>query len=427
MFVDSVAIPPDRIRKEFNEDHIANLASSIISKGLMHAIVVRSNGSDEPILVAGENRLRAIDRIHDLGQEFYYNAHKVPAGKFPVVMVQDLPEDLRLEAELEENILRADLTWQEQATARARLFKLRASQAAEKGESFTGVKLAEELKQVGAPASSTAQVARDLKLAKHLSDPAVAAAKTEKEAHKIIQKKTESLFLKALGDEVEKEETEHKLIVGDSLYALEALPDEHYSIILTDPPYGIDVQDAGSQVKGAHHYDDSTETLEAILAAVPEELFRVAAPNAHIYWFCDFTWIDDISTALVAAGFTLCVYPIIWDKKGRGIAPDPNYLPRRTYECILYGMKGRRPTMKLGSDVISVGPSSDLQQAEKPVDLLVELLQRSAQPGDRVLDPFCGSGSIFVASSKVKCKATGIEKDVERANLARTRLGGEKA
>lgn len=423
LYLDTVIIEPNRIRREFDEEYLSELCNSISSKGLLNPITVREV-PDGHALVAGENRLRAVSRLHDLEIPFNCNGHRVAAGKYPCLLISELSEEDRLEAELEENTHRRDLSWQEKADARARLFAIRKGKAESKGETYNPTSLADELKRSGVSASRV-DIFRDLKLAKHLKDPEVAQAKTEKDALKIIQKKQAAFFNKRIADEITKTETIHQLLEGDARVLLTTLPDEHFPVILTDPPYGIGVDKAGSQVQGQHHYDDSAEKLEELLEVFPEELYRVATENAHLYWFCDLQWMDQISTRLADAGWEVDTYPIIWNKNGRGIAPDTNRRPRRTYELILYARKGDRPLLKLAADVITVSPGSDLQQAEKPVELLTELLSRSAQPGDNILDPCAGSGSIFLAASKAGCKATGIELDPTRANLAKTRLNGE--
>lgn len=424
LYLDTVIIAPNRIRRDFDEDYLAELSNSIASKGLMNPITVRET-PDGYELVAGENRYKAIGRLHDLEIPFFCNGRTVAVGKYPALLLGDLQEDDRLEAELEENTHRRDLTWQEQSAARARLFALRKGKAESKGEAYNPTTLADELKRSGVSTSGS-DIYRDLRLAKHLADPEVAKQKTEKDALKVIKKKQEALFTKHLAAEVEKEETIHTLIEGDCKERLASLPANSYPVVLTDPPYGIGVDNAGSQVGNQHHYDDSADVLATLLESVPDELYRVAAVNAHLYWFCDITWLKAIQNALRSAGWSVDEYPLIWNKNGRGVAPDTQYRHRRTYEAIIFATKGDRPLLKLAPDVITVSPTADLQQAEKPVELLVELLGRSAQSGDQVLDPFAGSGSIFVAASKAGCKATGIELDATRAALARTRLNGEK-
>ena len=74
------------------------------------------------------------------------------------------------------------------------------------------------------------------------------------------------------------------------------------------------------------------------------------------------------------------------------------------------------------SDVIDI-PSvrKPLHGAQKPVALYQDLLSRSANPGDRVLDPFGGTGPILVAANRLGLVATYIEQNENSFNIAQTR------
>jgi site-specific DNA-methyltransferase (adenine-specific) len=79
---------------------------------------------------------------------------------------------------------------------------------------------------------------------------------------------------------------------------------------------------------------------------------------------------------------------------------------------LLYAIKGNRPVLKLSPDVVTY--ASDQNEgwaAQKPVALYQDLLTRSCRAGDLVLDPFCGSGTIFPAAHGLKIKAMGVEID----------------
>lgn len=419
--ISDIQIPAERVRKSFSEEAQAQLMESIRSKGLQHPITVGINLQDDlHELVAGENRLTCVKRLHEAGQTIRHDGAVVPPGYIPVVNVDSLSPDMRLELEIEENVLRQDLTWQEQAAARARLLALRKKQAAETQDIFTVSDLSVELAASGTP-RSTVSLSTDLMLAKHLDNPEVAKAKTRADAEKIVRKQTLDIIQEALGEAVASTASTHKLIEGDCRDLILGIPDSSFSIILTDPPYGIDVDSAGSQVSNQHHYADGEEVLMSLLDTMPSELFRVATPQAHLYWFCDYKFFELISHNFQAAGWDVWPRPMIW-VKNRGIAPKPAHGPRYVYECILFASKGNRPTMKLGPDVLQYGCEKDLVQAEKPKGLLVELLQRSAQAGDTVLDICAGSGSIFPAATQQKCRATGFEINPTRAALAKTRL-----
>ena len=57
---------------------------------------------------------------------------------------------------------------------------------------------------------------------------------------------------------------------------------------------------------------------------------------------------------------------------------------------------------------------------EKPINLLMKMIEHSSKEGDLILDPFCGSGSTCKACEKLNRKWIGIELDekwAEEINL----------
>lgn len=418
----------ERIRKEFNEEAHQELIGSILSKGLFHAPIVRLDEVNERLeLVAGERRWRAIMEIfsRDAKTQIYYNGALCPPGMMPITHLHELPPDKILEVELEENVCRRDLTFLEQAQARKRLFDLRVKQAAARGENYSVKDLSEELQKNGVGKTSMGHIFRELQVARQLDKPGVKEAASLKEAEKAARRATESFILEALGDDLAQDAPPvHTFCEGDALEILSTLEPNQYDCVLTDPPYGIDIDDSGSMVTHDHHYSDSDEVLRRILDVVPYHLWRITRATAHVYWFCDLRWFAEISAALEDAGFVVCKYPIIWWKRGKAMAPDITRWPKREYECIIYAIKGDHAPLKVAGDVISTPYGSDLQQAEKPKELYVELLSRSVLAGQKVIDPFCGSGVIFTAAEQLGCSATGIEIHPGRADLAKMRAHG---
>jgi hypothetical protein len=59
-----------------------------------------------------------------------------------------------------------------------------------------------------------------------------------------------------------------------------------------------------------------------------------------------------------------------------------------------------------------------------PLDLLLPIVGCASEPGDRVLDPFAGSGTSGHAALQLGRKYIGIEKNEEFAELCRARLAG---
>ena len=56
------------------------------------------------------------------------------------------------------------------------------------------------------------------------------------------------------------------------------------------------------------------------------------------------------------------------------------------------------------------------------MDLLIDLLSRSCNPGDAILDPFAGSGPVFLAAAKSKLRVTGIELDPQHIATCKLRI-----
>lgn len=64
---------------------------------------------------------------------------------------------------------------------------------------------------------------------------------------------------------------------------------------------------------------------------------------------------------------------------------------------------------------------------EKPLDLLVRLVESYAAPGDTVLDPFMGSGTTGVACVRTGRRFIGVEISPEYYRIAERRIAAEQA
>ena len=61
----------------------------------------------------------------------------------------------------------------------------------------------------------------------------------------------------------------------------------------------------------------------------------------------------------------------------------------------------------------------------KPEWLMIECIEAFTDPGDLILDPFCGSGTTGVAALRLGRRFIGIERDAKYAEIARERLAAE--
>src|SRR5262245_41149970 len=170
--------------------HVGALKESILSKGLLHPPVVVRDGS-KLRLVAGAHRLAALRLCNEAGEVFAYNGSPVVPGTVPVTNVEDLsPADL-LEAELEENIIRLEIAWQDRARALAAIHDLRQSENPTHTFSDTAKELAEKGAAV-AERTLRREVRNATILAANLHRPSVAKARNATEAMGILLKEEEA-------------------------------------------------------------------------------------------------------------------------------------------------------------------------------------------------------------------------------------------
>lgn len=427
-----IQIKSNRQRRELEQTKILELAASIDQNGLIHPIVVRQ-ADGEYTLVAGERRLKALEHLWFLGAEVHCGKYKIPEGQAPCLFLGEIDPIDAEEIELEENIRREDLSWRERADATARLFTLRGKQAAASGKPApTATAVAEEAS--GASEGQARENARqDIMLGQALADPvkakAIAPATSRKEAYALLKRHEASersaALATALGPTFSA--SMHTLLQGDCLSHLPTLPAETFDVILTDPPYGIGADDfstSGGKTAGGHFYDDSPERWRQLIRFLSRDSIRVAKAQAHLYCFCDIDRFSEAKEAFAETGWRVFRTPLIWINPGAVRAPWPEHGPQRKYQVILYAVKGNRPVTRLYPDYVICGPDPNLgHPAQKPVPLLVDLLRRSVNPGDSVLDPFAGTGSSLVAAHELKCRATGIELDQAAYGIAAKRIG----
>ena len=424
-----IVILDNRQRKEFDENVIAELTDSILSPaGLLHPIVLRNplpsdkvpegSPADALILVAGETRLKVIDNIAFMGNDFRCGGTIFSPGFVPASLLGDLDEIAAEEAELDENIRRKDLTWQERSSAMARLMKLRQKQAAvENRPAPTYADIAQEVKG-RSDGGYQDSIRKDILVAAHLDNPAVAKAKSADDALKILRAEEQRVRNEKLAEVVGKTASADRVrVFNENCLDFLSRTSESYDVILTDPPYGMGAHqfgDAGGRLSHASHvYDDSPEHWEQLMSAWCGAAFRVAKSQAHAYVFCDIDRFHRLKELMTDAGWDVFRTPLIYYKENTGRVPRPEHGPRRQWEMILYAIKGNKPVTHIYPDVIIAKSeeASVTHGAQKPSALFQNLLQRSVKPGDRVLDTFAGTGPIIPAGTALQCYVDAVELD----------------
>lgn len=104
------------------------------------------------------------------------------------------------------------------------------------------------------------------------------------------------------------------------------------------------------------------------------------------------------------------------------------YHYRARYECVLFFEKGKRKLNDLGvADIIEAKRINGGYPAEKPPEVSEVLVKQSSEPGELVIDPFTGSGSVGVAAARNGRDFRGNDLCLEAIEIARSRLIAEGA
>ena len=436
-----IVILPNRQRQEFSPEALQELKNSIEDNQLLHPPVLRQV-EGRWVLVAGERRLRAITEIFELGGSFTYNGEVFSEGLIPYTDLGELSPLEAEEAELDENLKRRDLTWQEHAAAVARLHALRQAQktaAVDKAIIENSLATPEPFQTIADTAEELTgrrdgsyqdSVRKEILVSKHLDNPLIAKAKSADEALKILKKQEEVAKNQALAARVGASFTAdaHQAFHVNCIdWMSDPANQGQFDVILTDPPYGMGADsfgDAGGKLTGIeHHYDDSIEAWRGLMRKWAPLSYACTKPQAHAYVFCDIDNYHELKEMMQDAGWYVFRTPFIVHKLNSGRVPLPDQGPRRQWEMILYAIKGKMPVTHIYPDVIAVSGDENVGHgAQKPVALYQNLLQRSIRPGFKILDSFCGSGTIFPAAHTYKCMAVGLELSAESYGMTLTRL-----
>jgi site-specific DNA-methyltransferase (adenine-specific) len=410
--IKDIFIPPDRQRKSVNESKIAELAVSIQSHGLLHSLTVAPLDTvrfpDAPShlpyqLVAGYRRLlaHAFMKIPEVEANFR----------------EQLTDLEREEIELDENLVREELSWQDSVAAKARIAQLRGM--------IYGDGVREVAEHLGEAKSVTAD---DIKLAKAMEIlPELKGSKNKHQAMnklRMIENRARLHDLSEIHSKMVREvntgrvgDVSTRVHLGDALEIVTRWNSGIAGCVVTDPPYGINL-DEGATKRDSYHptiYHDDTYDIMDLTSRIATEAFRLLKEDAHAYFFFDIKAYAKVYKMLSDAGFKVDPMPLLWVKPGPGQANHPESRWASGYEACFFCRKGNRQLLKQGqSNVLPhdpVPPGRKIHPVEKPVSLLRQLIESSTVPGEVVVDFFGGSGSTGEAAIQTGRNFLICEKD----------------
>lgn len=461
----NVVIPEDRQRKELGD--LQSLADAIgRTGGVINPICVRQDGT----LVAGERRLRAV-------RDFL---------KWPEIDARIYEWLSPIEAELielQENIQREDLTWQEQVMATARYHRLKCTiheglPANRAAGPWTPLGTANDI------GKSEVQVYRVLRVAAAMEDEEVRGCSTLSGAVSLLATRAERVRAAAavrnlgsisvpipsivragatkeqntaavleamlapepdpgpdttpveelLAQHMEEERAAPTIITGDFLEWADSYTGPKFDLVHIDFPYGKGYAGSGTRQTGkatfAPRYKDSLESYWQLLAGFLDLQDNLAFPIAHcMFWFdmwpreADRAFYQPTVDLFTEAGWKLVApYPLIWTKPNEGVASDHRRRPRHCYETALLFSRGDRKIITPAQDwfLESSRDSSKLHLNQKPFRMLKHFLSMLVDENTAVLDPTCGSGMALRAAKELGSpRVLGVELDPDSAEMAR--------
>ncbi len=206
---------------------------------------------------------------------------------------------------------------------------------------------------------------------------------------------------------------------GDALEIVPRLPDGHFRCLLTDPPYGINYVSDWNNGSNARPIRGDTGEAHRLLGQVLQLAKPKLKRDAAVYVFT--SW-KTIAKTLETVGEHFRVKNVlVWVKDSWGMG-DLNGSYAGQHEFVVYAVKGKpglRPPRS--PDVLNfprVPPVARLHPAQKPVELLEFLIEKSTDKGEAVLDPFAGSGSTALACLRTGREFVCIEKTFEHVSAS---------
>ena len=414
-----VEVKEERFRQLFDKKELEELKVSVADKGQLQAGICREEEGCV-VLVAGERRLKV---CLELKRDFEF------------VLTEETDPRRIEEIELDENLKRSDLTVQEKIRAVDRFHaleqELNPPSLGRKTGGHTIADTAERLKM------SVGAVAEDLELAAFMELEEVSKAPNKTEMKKVVKRiKEDYARAKALKEaqeeeleegeieelpeqETPEEKDRREMVKLVNLYSAKVVEDrmenilskgewkEHFDLVIFDPPWGQAIDEVEEERGSKETFADSPELFASNLEGWLKILWNIMAENSHLFMFFGIKDHGFVYEMLEKVGFETNRMPIFWVKIGIHRTRNPTKWPGRCYEAIAFGRKGDKPLQWQGApDVIQTPPATQAMKGShmtgKHPDVYQGLLKRSAFPGNKILDPMCGTGMMGVAAESLR-------------------------
>lgn len=199
----------------------------------------------------------------------------------------------------------------------------------------------------------------------------------------------------------------NKVYCMDAEELLSYFPDNKNIVIITDPPYGINLDLKWlSEMNLAEQKQPNKSDCKIINDNKPFDARHLFNYKRRLIFGHPYIYDEN------ATGW------IIWDKQ-----------PKINERCIVTPVEMASTTLRTGFDIFRVmwgGYMRDLDFGEdryehptqKPLKLLKRIIEKFTKPTDLIIDPYCGSGSTLVACKKMGRNFVGGDIEQRYVNLA---------
>jgi len=200
------------------------------------------------------------------------------------------------------------------------------------------------------------------------------------------------------------EDIKNTIIQGDCLDIMRQLPDKCVDLVLTDPPYGVNMD--------YDTYQDTEENWYALMAKIIPECKRIGKmvimPSCQIKRL---KWIYDN----YPPDWLICWY--------KGSVGSAGFIGFNDWEPHL--VYGKNNTHMHDYFRATPEPQTNGHPCQKPVSWANWLISRATKEGDIVMDIFNGSGTTCVAAKQLHRNYIGIEISEKYCEIAKQRLRQE--
>lgn len=264
-----------------------------------------------------------------------------------------------------------------------------------------------------------------------------------------IKRLEKTAVLEKKAAEIKETPPDHKVVLGDCIGEMEKVEAGSVNLVVADPPYniGVDYGDGDKRDKLDHQeYQNWTREWT-------KHAYRVLNADGSIFVVINSENADHMGMALSAAGFARRSWIAWYETFGVNCSKNFNRCHRHIFYCVknpkkfifnesavktasarlkLYHDKRADLGGKIWDDVWVIPRLVDNAKErvpgapnQLPLAVVQTIVEVASDPGDMVLDPFCGSGTSVVAAiiaTGGPRRAVGIDRSEKQVALAEKRV-----